>query len=399
MKSNYIEVPQIILPVPAVDMQAWAVIACDQHTSDASYWDELNRFVGDKPSTLRLTLPEIYLEGDIGGKLSAISSAMEKYRSEGIFRILPPGFILTERKTRFSPLRRGVVLAVDLEAYSYEKKSNTLIRATEATITERIPPRLKIRESAALEFPHIMLLYDDAQDTVLGPYRQDDSLETVYDFDLNMGGGHIRGKYLQNIGPMLEAFESLIKDNLLFMVGDGNHSLATAKTAWEKIKPRLTDEERKTHPARYALCEAVNVYDEGIRFEAIHRIVKNVDAKKFAEGFPAKRGECDCALYVRGEKFPLRFGGDAPGAVAEADEYIAAYIAENGGTVDYIHGEDALRALTEQDASSVGIALPKMDKAALFPLVKKYGSLPRKTFSMGESEEKRYYIEGRVIVK
>ena len=397
MRPNCIAIPKIVLPAPSVDMQAWAVIACDQHTSDAAYWDELERIVGDKPSTLRLTLPEIYLGGDISERLAAISSAMERYKREGVFRTLPEGFILTERKTPVSPLRRGIVLAVDLETYSYEKKSDALIRATEATITERIPPRLKIRKSAPLEFPHIMVLYDDPLDTVLGPYL-DASLETVYDFDLNMGGGHIRGRYLQDVGPMLEAFGALIKDNLLFMVGDGNHSLATAKAMWEKIKPTLPAEERKTHPARYALCEAVNLYDEGIRFEAIHRIVKRVDAQKFAQGLAAKTGKCGCALYVQGQKQQFSLGSDAPGAVAEADKYIAEYIGKYGGEVDYIHGEEDLRRLSEEP-SSVGVALPKMDKSDLFPLVKKYGSLPRKTFSMGESEEKRYYIEGRVIVK
>ena len=396
MKPDCIAIPRIVLPSPSVDMQAWAVIACDQHTSDASYWEALERFVGDKPSTLRLTLPEIYL-ADADGRLAEISAAMERYAKNGVFRTLPPGVILTERKTPVSPLRRGIVLAVDLEAYSYEKKSSALIRATEATITERIPPRLKIRESAALEFPHIMVLYDDPQDTVLGPYR-DTPLETVYDFDLNMGGGHIRGRFLQDVGPMLEAFGALVKDNLLFMVGDGNHSLATAKAMWENIKPRLSAQERKSHPARFALCEAVNLYDEGIRFEAIHRIVKGADVQKFAEGLAAKSGDCDCILYAQGKKIPCRLGSDAPGAVAAADEYIADYISKFGGEVDYIHGEEDLRRLAEEP-SSVGIALPIMDKADLFPLVKKYGSLPRKTFSMGESEEKRYYIEGRVIIK
>ena len=203
---------------------------------------------------------------------------------------------------------------------------------------------------------------------------------------------------MQDVEPMLDAFGALVRDNLLFMVGDGNHSLATAKAAWEKIKQELSAEERKAHPARYALCEAVNLYDEGIRFEAIHRIVKNVDAEKFASGLAAKNGKCVCALYVRGKKRPFMLGSDAPGAIAEADKYIAEYISKFGGEVDYIHGEEDLRRLTE-DSSSVGIALPKMDKADLFPLVKKHGSLPRKTFSMGESEEKRYYIEGRSIVK
>ena len=397
MKPNCIAIPRIVLPAPSVDMRAWAVVACDQHTSDAAYWERLGEFVGDKPSTLRLTLPEIYLGAGVEKRLADISTAMEDYKRRGIFRTLPEGFVLTERKTPVSPLRRGVVLAVDLEAYSYEAGSGALIRATEATITERIPPRLRIRECAALEFPHIMVLYDDPRDTVLGPYR-DAPLETVYDFELNMGGGHIRGRFLQDVGPMLEAFGALVKDGLLFMVGDGNHSLATAKALWEKLKPQLSAAERETHPTRFALCEAVNLYDEGIRFEAIHRIVKNVDARKFAAGLAAKGGRCGCSVYAGDEELPCKLGADAPGAVAEADKYIAEYIGKFGGEVDYIHGEEELRRLAGEP-SSVGIALPKMDKADLFPLVKKYGSLPRKTFSMGESEEKRYYIEGRFIVK
>lgn len=393
MKPNCIAVPEILLPAPSVDMTAWAVIACDQHTSDAAYWEELDRLVGDKPSTLRLTLPEIYLS-ETEQRLPQISAAMRDYRARGVFRKMGKGFILTERTTPFSPMRRGVVLAVDLERYSYEKKSDAMIRATEATILERIPPRLKIRESAALEFPHIMLLYDDPGDTVLGPYR-DIPLETVYDFDLNMNGGHIRGRFLADTAPLIESFDRLVRDGLLFMVGDGNHSLATAKAAWEKIKAGLSEGERESHPARYALCEAVNLYDDGIRFEAIHRVVKKVDAEKFAGGFRPE-GSCKGALCIGGKKFPCKIGCDAPGAVAAADEYIARYIAENGGEVDYIHGEGELLRLTEQPGC-VGILLPKMDKSELFASVKKYGSLPRKTFSMGESEEKRYYIEGREI--
>lgn len=398
MRPDCIFVPRILLPVPSVDLFAWAVIACDQHTSDPAYWEELERIVGDKPSTLRLTLPEIYLNSDVDARLRQISDKMRQYMREGVFRTLPPGFILTERKTPVSPVRRGVVLAVDLETYSYEKNSSALIRATEETITERIPPRLKIRESAVAEFPHIMVLYDDPHDTVLGPYRKDDSLEVLYDSDLNMGGGHIRGRFLPDTGPMCEAFGNLVKDGLLFMVGDGNHSLATAKAFWEKMRPRLSEEERAVHPARFALCEAVNLYDEGIRFEAIHRVVRGIDAKKFARGLCDLKGKCECRLFVGGKELPVRLGEDIPGAIAEADAYIARFLRENGGTVDYIHGEEELRRLAE-DASSVGIFLPKMDKAELFPLVKKYGCLPRKTFSMGESEEKRYYIEGRVIVK
>ena len=265
MDKTCIAVPEIVLPAAGVDMTAWAVIACDQHTSDAAYWEELDRFVGDRPSALRLTLPEIYLS-DSERRTAEIERTMREYRARGIFRKLPPGFVAVGRSAPGTPVRRGIVLAVDLEAYSYAPKSDAMIRATEATILSRIPPRLKIRENVSLEFPHIMLLYDDPSDTV-GQCVRARLGETLYDFDLNMGGGHIRGRFVSDCAPVIAAFASLIKDGLLFMVGDGNHSLATAKAAWERLKPSLSAAERETHPARYALCEAVNLYDECIRFE------------------------------------------------------------------------------------------------------------------------------------
>lgn len=396
MDKTCIAVPEIVLPAAGVDMTAWAVIACDQHTSDAAYWEELDRFVGDRPSALRLTLPEIYLS-DSERRTAEIERTMREYRARGIFRKHPPGFVAVGRSAPGTPVRRGIVLAVDLEAYSYAPKSDAMIRATEATILSRIPPRLKIRENVSLEFPHIMLLYDDPSDTV-GQCVRARLGETLYDFDLNMGGGHIRGRFVSDCAPVIAAFASLIKDGLLFMVGDGNHSLATAKAAWERLKPSLSAAERETHPARYALCEAVNLYDEGIRFEAIHRFVTGIDPDKFARSL-SFAGEGAGELCIGGKSAPLRLPADVPQAVAAADEAIGAYIAENGGEVDYVHGDDAVRALTAKRKDSAAILLPKMDKAALFEAVKRGGSLPRKTFSMGESEEKRYYIEGKEIKK
>ena len=396
MDKTCIAVPEIVLPAAGVDMTAWAVIACDQHTSDAAYWEELDRFVGDRPSALRLTLPEIYLS-DSERRTAEIERTMREYRARGIFRKLPPGFVAVGRSAPGTPVRRGIVLAVDLEAYSYAPKSDAMIRATEATILSRIPPRLKIRENVSLEFPHIMLLYDDPSDTV-GQCVRARLGETLYDFDLNMGGGHIRGRFVSDCAPVIAAFVSLIKDGLLFMVGDGNHSLATAKAAWERLKPSLSAAERETHPARYALCEAVNLYDEGIRFEAIHRFVTGIDPDKFARSL-SFAGEGAGELCIGGKSAPLRLPADVPQAVAAADEAIGAYIAENGGEVDYVHGDDAVRALTAKRKDSAAILLPKMDKAALFDAVKRGGSLPRKTFSMGESEDKRYFIEGKEIKK
>lgn len=399
-KSGCVYVPEILLPREGTDMGKWAVIACDQHTSDRAYWDELENYVKDAPSTLRLTLPEIYLSGDCSARIRAIADTMKRYRKEGVFRKLERGFVLAERKTPYSPVRFGIVLAVDLDAYSYDVNAKAAIKATEATIVERIPPRLKIREGADVEFPHVMLLYNDREDSVLKDLKGAlSSLEKLYDFELNMGGGHIRGYFVPCAEEIAARFEALAdEDGLVFMVGDGNHSLATAKAAWEKIKAGLTEEERQSHPARYALAEAVNLYDDGIRFEAIHRIVTGVDAKKFAAGFPVA-AEGDAFLAVQGEKARNPLGKDAAAAVKLADGYISDYIAENGGEVDYIHGEEEILRLTRERADSVGILLPKMDKADLFGTVKRHGCLPRKTFSMGESAEKRYYIEGKEIVK
>lgn len=399
-KSGCVYVPEILLPREGTDMGKWAVIACDQHTSDRAYWDELENYVKDAPSTLRLTLPEIYLSGDCSARIRAIADTMKRYREEGVFRKLERGFVLAERKTPYSPVRFGILLAVDLDAYSYDVNAKAAIKATEATIVERIPPRLKIREGADVEFPHVMLLYNDREDSVLKDLKGAlSSLEKLYDFELNMGGGHIRGYFVPCAEEIAARFEALAdEDGLVFMVGDGNHSLATAKAAWEKIKAGLTEEERQSHPARYALAEAVNLYDDGIRFEAIHRIVTGVDAKKFAAGFP-EAAEGDAFLAVQGEKARNPLGKDAAAAVKLADGYISDYIAENGGEVDYIHGEEEILRLTRERADSVGILLPKMDKADLFGTVKRHGCLPRKTFSMGESAEKRYYIEGKEIVK
>lgn len=397
MKKSIISVPEILLPNKGIDLAAWAVVACDQHTSDPSYWEALDAFVGDKPSTLRMILPEVYMEegADTSARERAAKETMRAYLKSGVFRRLPRGFVFVERSTPYVARRCGIVLAVDLEAYSYRHEDAAPIRASEATIVERIPPRLKIREGAVLELPHIMLLYDDPADTVRAAAERAAG-EIVYDFPLNMGGGHIRGRAITDVRPVLDAFSVIERNGILFMVGDGNHSLATAKAAWDKKKLSLNAEEKETHPARFALCEAVNLYDEGIYFEAIHRLVKGVDAEKFMAGFPL-HGDGAGALYCGGKKQPISLPRHAADAVASVDAYIAKYLAENGGSVDYVHEEDALAALTEKYADHVGVLLPKMDKAELFPYVLQKGSLPRKTFSMGESAEKRYYLEAKEI--
>lgn len=395
MKSC-IAVPEILLPRDHTEMEKWAVIACDQHTSDPAYWEELEKKIAGSPSTLYLTLPEIYLDHpDCERRIRDICSTLRSYLEKGLFTKLPRGFILVTRKTNVSAPRTGIVLAVDLEEYSFLPGSKTLIRASEATILERIPPRLKIREKVSVEFPHIMLLYNDPQDTVFGPLKRG-ALPVLYDFTLNMGGGSVCGKFVSNTQEVIDRFNSLIKDGLLFMVGDGNHSLATAKASWEKIKASLSEEEQATHPARFALCEAVNLYDEGLNVEAIHRVVKGVDVQTFLKEFKTE-GTGQGTLYIGGKGKKISLPASVPHAVEEVDLQIAAFLKKHGGSVDYIHGESALCKLTAEHEEDVGIALPKMDKSEMFAYVAQNGSLPRKTFSLGESEEKRYYIEGKEI--
>ena len=393
MKSC-VAVPEILLPRAGTDMHAWAVIACDQHTSDSVYWSELEKTVGEKPSTLRLTLPEIYLDkADCAERIGNIAKTMREYRNGGVFRKLPKGFVLVRRKTPYSPVRTGIVLAVDLEEYSYEKQSNASIRATEATILERIPPRLKIRECAELEFPHIMLLYDDKSRSVLNSVRRG---EELYNFDLNMGGGHVKGTLVSDPQTVIDAFYSLaegMSDKMLFAVGDGNHSLAAAKLCWENIKNKLSPEQAKTHPARYALCEAVNIYDPALAFRPIHRFIKTDNPHEFVGGWNIG-GEKSAEVVVNGIKTAVSFPSDIPCGIRLVDEYISDFIKKYGGTVDYIHGDEELTELT---ADGAGVLLPSVEKDDFFRLIKAGGNLPKKTFSMGEGNEKRYYIEAKRI--
>ena len=397
--KNCIEIPEILLP-NTNDMTAWAVIACDQHTSDFEYWKELDEQIGDKPSTLRLILPELYLETDYSNMTEQIYATMRKYKANGLFKKLQKGFVLVERSTEFSETRYGIVLSVDLEEYSYAKGNKAQIRASEATIVERIPPRLKIREGASVELPHIMLLYNDPCDKVLKNLKENkEKLPLLYDFELNMKGGHVKGYFIEDSEKVANDLFSLISDDgLVFVVGDGNHSLATAKAHWDNLKQTLSEEERKNHPARFALCEVVNVYDEGIQFEPIHRIVKGVDKNEFVKNLSFSGNDVG-AIYVDGVKTQINVSEDIAKAVSECDDYISDYISKHGGKVDYIHGEDAILQMTANNSDYVGIILPKMNKGDLFTQVVKYGNLPRKTFSMGESAEKRYYIEAKEIIK
>ena len=401
--------PKILLP-NVEDLSAWACIACDQFTSEVEYWNKLQEFVKGKKTTLDLTLPEIYLNDKPEDRIKVINSNIKNYLNDGVFNELKQGFILTVRSTPYVARRIGLVGAVDLEKYEYSPKSDALIRATEGTIEERIPPRLKIRKDADVEFPHVMVLFDDENREITEPlYENRNSFEKLYDFELNMGGGHIEGYFIEDYQSIIDKFNALIDskrvtnkygrdDKFQFAVGDGNHSLATAKTHWNNLKKTLSAEEIENHPARYALVEFVNIYDEGIYFEPIYRFVKGVDREKFLQGLKGVDGG-NMKVYADGKNTVQTGKNDLPEGIRAVDGYIKAYIAENGGEVDYIHGESNLAGLVDSGSDTVGILFDKLDKGYLFKYVSQVGAFPRKTFSMGEGVEKRYYLEGRRITK
>ncbi len=406
MKDTGLKVQNILLP-KVDDMSSWAVIACDQFTSESKYWNELENLVKGKRTTLDMILPEIYLEDNSEDRIKKINENIEKYLNSGVFCHLDKGFILTVRSTPYKERRIGLIGAVDLEKYEYSKKSQALIRSTEGTIEERIPPRLKIRENAKVEFPHIMILFDDEKMEITEKlYENRNQYNKVYDFDLNMGGGHIEGYFIDNYQEVLDRFLRLLDedrliskygkvDNFAFAVGDGNHSLATAKAHWNRVKQSLSEEEQQNHPARFALAEFVNIYDEGIYFEPIYRYVTGIDREKFLKGFENVDGG-NIVIYD-GKECSRQGNADIPTGITNTDEYIKSYILQNGGTVDYIHGEENIKTLVDNDKNGVGILFNKIDKQDLFKYVSNKGAFPRKTFSMGEGVEKRYYLEGRKI--
>ena len=430
-----LHIPQIMLPAEGTDYSRWAVVACDQYTSEPEYWAKAEELVGNAPSTLRLMLPEYYLgKPEEETRTAQIRETMASYVQDGTLRTMEPGCVLVLR-TAEGRTRRGLVISVDLEAYDFHAGSGSMIRATERTIVERIPPRLRIRKGAPLELPHILLLMDDPEHTVLEPLFEIEA-DTVYDTDLMQGGGHITGRFLpeEKLSGAREAFSKLL-DNakakygdaqpMLFAVGDGNHSLATAKTNWEEIKKTLTPEEAADHPARYALCEIENLHDAGIVFEPIHRVVFGNDAVSGADiiektvvelarenkDASVAWGDAAFACALTGEnvyRIPCIAGG-REGAVTITEPVsglevgalqsaLDKVVAEYGVEIDYIHGADTVRALAA-DEKNAGFLLPSMDKFRLFKAVDSDGALPRKTFSMGEANEKRYYIEARSLVK
>lgn len=406
----------ILLPTKEAMSDAWAVCACDQYTGEPAYWAETERLVGEKPSTLRLILPEVYLEEpDVESRIAKIRESMDSYLENGVFTEYSDAMIYLERIQSDGKMRAGLVGKIDLEQYDYSKGSVSPVRATEATVPERIPPRVRIRRGAKLELPHIMILLDDVKKAVIEPLAaQKDSMQLVYDTPLMQGGGSIKGwlvpadaqtKIIAALDALADAFPAG-EAPLVYAMGDGNHSLATAKAFYEEWKAANPGADTENAPQRYALAELVNLHSPALEFEAIHRILTEVDAQKLLADMTA-------ALDLR---------TDAPAAqtfevlahgtrqiyfihkptsnltVGSVQQFLDKWLRENGGKIDYIHGADVVARLAEAD-NTLGILLPDMQKSELFPTVIKDGALPRKTFSMGHAADKRFYMECRRIAE
>lgn len=395
--------PNLLLPKKAVDLSRWAVVACDQFTSQPSYWTELKTYIDEMPSTYHLILPEVYLEHMDKDTIDRINRNMEAYIADDVLEDIGPSMMLIERKTNLHQKRLGLMFAIDLEDYDYTPGSKPLIRTTEKTIIERIPPRMKIREKAPLELSHVMLLMDDSQSRIIESlYERRHEFKKRYDFALNMLGGHLRGYQIPEDASIIKRFYDLVdeKDPMLFVVGDGNHSLATAKAHWEKLKPTLSSDEKEHHPARYTLVEVVNIHDKGLEFEGIHRVLFNAKESFLCELFHAVDKEEETWVYTKDIGMTPFY---IPKSTAEAYEQVQGFIDNYllhhpEVTIDYIHGEEELKDICNTHPNSIGIKMPTLDRKDLFPFILTGKILPRKSFSMGSATAKRYYLESRWII-
>ena len=415
--------PADILLPQVSEMEKWPVVACDQFTSQPEYWENAEKIVGDAPSALRLVLPEAYLNSaKVNSRIAAINASMERYLADGVFKTLPDSLIYLERTQSDGRVRHGLLGCIDLEQYDFTPGSGALIRATEGTVLERIPPRVRVREHAPLELPHVMLLIDDPKGTVIEPLAGETGrMETLYDTELMLGGGHVKGwrltdeqmsraaaslNALKNPEAMAEKYGMAGAAPLLFAVGDGNHSLATAKACYEKLKKETPEAQWASLPARYALVEVVNLHDDALTFEPIHRVLFHVDGQDlwaaFRAFYPAAHTGAGAGhtVEVCGQGLDGAWTVPAPSAqlaVGTLQAFLDDYCKRRPEVeIDYIHGDDVVRKLGGQPGN-LGFLLPPMGKDQLFRTVMADGVLPRKTFSMGEAQDKRYYLEARKI--
>ena len=402
------------------DMTKWSVVACDQFSSQPEYWAALEEATADVPSTLHLMFPEAYLETrDQFAEAEKINAEMQRYLDAGVFRTLEHSYIYLERTLASGVVRKGLLGVLDLDAYDYSKDSASPIRATEGTIESRLPPRVRVREGAALEMPHIMVFIDDPVNRVMSQLSQEkDALPELYDFDLSAGGGHIRGWQVSGAAAdrLETALDALADPSVLrarygdaapaiYAMGDGNHSLATAKKCWEAIKPTLTEAERETHPARCSLVELVNIHDEAITFEPIHKVLFETDPSAFLEevgdALAALSGDADTShtyrlLTAAGERAVTVRGLTIGQIIGAAEDACQNYLSRHGGKIDYIHNDDTAISMGRRNGGAA-ILLPRMEKSELFPSIVRSGSFPKKSFSIGHAQDKRYYLECRRI--
>ena len=402
------------LLIPREELLAdWAVIACDQFTSQPEYWAQVRDRVEDRPSAYQLIFPEAELGGDRDGRIASINANMRRYLESGLFRRFPASCVYVERALADGGIRRGIVGMIDLEEYDFHRDAESAVRATEQTVTERIPPRVKIRREAPLELSHVMLLMDDAQGRVLDSLTEKkETLETLYSFPLMQGGGRITGRLVsgENAAALDRAIREYEEDAaarltvpgrapLLYAVGDGNHSLAAAKTYWEELKAADPSVAGTGHPARYAMVELQNIRDDVQKFEPIHRLVTGVTADSLMREAASVCAPGGYAVdWQTGEKQGTLFLDRVRGAlpVAVLQDFLDRYLQENGGGIDYIHGEETAVSLAAR-RGGIAFLLPGIEKEDFFRAIVAGGVLPRKTFSMGHAEEKRYYLEARVI--
>ncbi|MDE5864939.1 MAG: DUF1015 domain-containing protein [Lachnospiraceae bacterium] len=437
---NCLHVPRMMMPLEGTDLYKWSVIACDQYTSQPEYWKETEHNVGDAPSTLRLTLPEVYLGEDGEAKrVEDIHRTMEQYLQDGILQELPAGFMLVRRNFGKQCSRWGLVAEIDLETYDYKRDAYSLIRPTEMTVEERIPPRLRVRQTASVELPHIMLMIDDPEGAIIEPLvDRRDEFRRIYGTDLMQEGGYVEGwlvpegkdtefvmKQAERLADPAVFRKKYDLDReyplLNFAVGDGNHSMATAKAAWENIKAGLSEEQRSNHPARFCLCEIVNVHDESIEVEPIHRVVFQADTDELLAEAKTYYEKAGCRMTVKEYNGKDSHGDETEEAhcftlcsaggwktikvinpkwgiaVATLQSFLDDYLTHHEQSrIDYIHGSDVVESLGTKEGN-LGFFLPEIRKEDLFIGVIKDGVLPRKTFSIGEANEKRYYMECKRI--
>lgn len=405
---NLVRVPKVLLPKKDIDYSKWSCIACDQFSSEPEYWAELADKVSGSPTALNLILPEVYLNGDTNSSIAKINNTMAEYLNNGLFEELDT-VILVKRTLNNKKVRLGLMIEIDLECYDYSDKNNAYIKATEKTVTSRLPARIEIRKNASIELPHVMMLVDDKQgDFIQSLYKKCDKMDVLYDFDVNMNGGHLTGYRVNDSESLVEKLNgltssALIKSkynqdcNIAFVVGDGNHSLATAKECWNLIKQNLTPVERENHPARYSLVELVNIYDDSLEFEPIHRLLVNADINFVTSFCKNMTGDSSIKVLFNKKTYVANVPSNPSDAIKDIQDFIDNYKLNHKEIIeDYIHGDNSLIELAKKH-NAVAIFMPTISKEGLFDYCLRRGALPRKSFSMGNAEDKRYYLEAKKI--